>query len=84
MKKKFTLIFIISVTGIVISCGGKNSKSSKENNKKETVFIDPQTVLRTIEGVPIGLNINFYLDDDKATNAQVTMVEAIKNIGIKY
>lgn len=84
MKKIFTLIFIISVTGIVISCGGKNSKSSKENNKKETVFIDPQTVLRTIEGVPIGLNINFYLDDDKATNAQVTMVEAIKNIGIKY
>ena len=50
----------------------------------DVITVNPATVLRQLNGVPIGININFYLDSDEATQAPRTIAETIKAMGIKY
>ena len=41
-------------------------------------------VLNTLENNPIGININFYVDDDNTSQTPKKMSAALKEMGVKY
>jgi alpha-L-arabinofuranosidase len=82
---RIILTSLFTLTIGVVSFGCLTSKSLfLEKQDIQTVTIDTEAVLRRMNGIPIGINLNFYLDSDKATKASTPLAIAIKNMGVKY
>ena len=78
MKKIiYSAIFIISSV-ILSSCDSSPSVNA------EIIKIDPENVAHQFENIPIGMNLNFYIDADKTTKAETPLADALRKMGVKY
>ena len=78
MKKFiYSAIFIISFF-VLSSCDSSPSIDS------EIINIDPENVANQFDNIPIGMNLNFYIDADKTTKAATPLAVALRKMGVKY
>lgn len=55
--------------------------------KKEVnipIIVYPDSVLNDISNNPIGINIDYFIDDDKFLNPKIHTADALKAMGVKY
>jgi len=55
-------------------------------NKEESVTIEvfPGTILNDVSHHPIGINVNYLMDDDKYLKPAVRTADALKAMGVRY
>ena len=80
-KKIFIIVACLCLVTAVVITVTKVTTSKKE---MEVVTIDPTSILKLLDGVPIGINVNFYLDSDESMEAPRSIEETIKAMGVKY
>jgi hypothetical protein len=52
---------------------------------QDLITVDPASVVADVSRKPIGININFLLDDDaNRTNAIQSLADALKEAGVRY
>lgn len=70
------MMIFLSLMSIFNSCkGGKNTAD---------IIIYPDSVLSDISHHPIGINIDYFMDDDKYLKPSVSTANALKAMGVKY
>ena len=67
----------------VLSLSGFQSCDFSPDNVT-VVRIYPDSVLSDIANHPIGINVNYFMDDDNYLNPKVKTAEALKQMGVRY
>jgi alpha-L-arabinofuranosidase len=50
----------------------------------QTITVYPDSVLNDVSSHPIGINLDFFMDDDQYLMPAIKTVDAIKKLGIRY
>lgn len=74
-------IFVLMHAIIFQQCINKHSDPNKEITIV-SVFID--SVLSDVSNHPIGMNLDYYMDDDKFLKPDRSTAEALKAMGVRY
>lgn len=48
------------------------------------VEIDPNLILNDVSNKPIGINVNYLMDDDYFLKPKISLAETLKKMGVKY
>lgn len=84
-KALFTLI--IGMTAIsCTACSDSNTPEIPDTpvGVEGAVVFNKNKVLRTFETNPSGMNLNYFVDDDKNLNPTHPLAESLKKMGVKY
>lgn len=79
-----------SICGVVffillcITACANDTKNGENIQAVKIVTIEPDRVINRFEEIPIGLNVNYFIDNDKINNPEIPLSEAIKSLGVKY
>ncbi|MCX6328116.1 MAG: hypothetical protein NTZ85_01195 [Bacteroidia bacterium] len=78
MKKNFCLIIVVFFFSVVLfyRCAEQRTVNS--------IFIYPDSVLNDVSNHPIGINVDYFMDDDKYLNPSIRTADALKAMGVKY
>ena len=77
MRYKYCYLILI-IVGSFVTRGCSDTKS----RVRVTVF--PDSVLSNVSNHPVGINVDYFMDDDKFLKPARSTVEALKSMGIKY
>ena len=78
-SKRFFL-FLILLPGAIDFVQGQNLKS----NSKVSINIYPDSTLSDVSHHPVGMNLDYFTDDDKYLKPKRSLVDALKAMGVKY
>ncbi len=56
-------------------------------HKKEapvTILVYPDSVLNDVSSHPVGINVDYFMDDDNYLKPAIRTADALKAMGIKY
>lgn len=73
MRRSF---FLIAALAFLFSCGG--------NAQTVTVTVHTDSVLNSFSAKPVGINLDYLMDDDQYLQPKRGLVEALKAMGVKY
>jgi len=59
-----------------------NSFASKKQNPIVTIYTD--SILNNFSNKPIGINVNFFMDNDRFLHPKRSTADALKAMGVKY
>lgn len=74
MDKNFLVVLILLFSSLALS-----SQTSQVN-----ITVYPDSVLNDITDFPLGINVDYFMDDDKYLKPQISTVDALKTMGAKY
>ncbi len=78
MKRNYCFIALIFLSLIIFS------SSSQEKNASISIMIRPDSVLNDISGHPVGINLDYFMDNDKYLKPHRRTADALKAMGVKY
>ena len=61
-----------------------DSVAPSDSGHRETVQVDARVELNDVYHHPIGINLNYLMDDDALLRPAVGIVDALKALGVKY
>jgi hypothetical protein len=78
MKKSvpFYLLFSLLIIPIVRQCGSFQTAT--------TIAVFPDSVLSDVSHHPIGINLDYFMDDDNYLKPPIPTAEALKKMGVRY
>ena len=72
----FFLSFVISFTILLHACNSSNYET--------IIHIFPDSVLSDVSNHPVGINTDYFMDDDNYLNPERKLVDALRDMGVKY
>jgi hypothetical protein len=69
-------LLLMAVMGLSNSCG--------KNDNEVMVQVYPDSVLSEVSSHPVGINIDYFTDDDKYLRPARRTADALKDMGVKY
>ncbi len=81
MKIITNLLFIIAV-GLLICC--KHKISSAQDATVTTIQVYPDSVLNDVSNKPLGINLDYFMDNDNFLKPERSTTDALKEMGVKY
>jgi hypothetical protein len=60
------------------------SQSCKHNENTVTIQVYPDSALTDVSHHPVGINVDYYMDDDNYLKPQRRTADALKAMGVKY
>lgn len=75
MKKNSAVTISFFVIQALTSC---------HTNKITELIVFPDSVLSYVSGHPVGININYFMDDDNYLKPKHRTADALKEMGVKY
>src|SRR4030042_6679641 len=76
--KKFTLIFLIPVWIVLFFTGCRE----EPEGTVVTIYID--SVLADVSHHPVGINLDYFMDDDNYLQPARRTADALKAMGVRY
>ncbi|MCX6255760.1 MAG: hypothetical protein NTV31_14985 [Bacteroidia bacterium] len=80
IKTIINCLFIVSFMLLLIPSG----KGQSAKKPVVDVFVYPDSVLNDVSDHPIGINLDYFMDDDHYLKPQRKTTDALKAMGIKY
>lgn len=78
MKTNAIIVFLILIAGAILIIGCRQTET-------ETVIqIYPDSVLSDVSHHPIGINVDYFMDDDNYLQPERRTADALKAMGVKY
>jgi len=78
MKKNFWLTIIVSLFSLLLF----NRCAEKEG--ADSIVIYPDSVLSDVSNHPIGINVDYFMDDDNYLKPSRSTIDALKAMGVRY
>jgi len=78
MKRSYFLLFYIFCAFI------SHGKPKDENSNIKTISIYPDKIINQFDQNPIGININYFIDNDKINHPTNQLSQTIKKMGVKF
>lgn len=78
MKKSCTLLLTISVFMILTEFGCRSNESTT------VIYVYPDSVLSDVSRHPIGINLDYFMDDDKYLKPERSTTDALNAMGVTY
>ena len=72
-KKVITLLLSALCTG-----------SFAQDKNPVTIRLYPDSIANDISKFPLGINLDYFMDDDQYLKPQIRTADALKNLGVKY
>lgn len=82
MGKKIYGFILFVYLCIAVSAG--EFRKGRESNTINIITINTSRVINRFEQNPIGLNLNYFIDNDKVSNPSISLADAIKRMGVRY
>lgn len=60
------------------------ANSFAQKNKKLAIQIFPDSIVNDIGNYPIGINLDYFMDDDKYLKPKIRTADVLKTMGVKY
>lgn len=73
----FVIIIIVAFAGIF-------TDSCRQQQNETLIHIYPDSVLSDVSNHPIGINVNYFMDDDNYLKPASRTADALKDMGVKY
>jgi len=70
------MLLILAVSTLVFSC--------QEPGNGITIHVYPDSVLADVSHHPVGINVDYFMDDDNYLNPERRTADALKAMGVKY
>lgn len=79
MKKLYSLLSIFSILTLYFfgSC-------SEHESEITSIKVFPDSVLNNVSNPPVGINVNYFMDDDNYLKPERRTADALKEMGVKY
>ncbi|MFO7670474.1 MAG: hypothetical protein R6W31_12515 [Bacteroidales bacterium] len=78
MKKSIQLVVSLSALASLLSCQRPDAKNPV------VVQIFPDSVLSEVSHHPVGINLDYFTDDDNYLKPAIRTADALKSMGVKY
>lgn len=75
--KVYFIVFLISASGFQFDALGQELNTVK-------ISIYPDSILSDVSQHPLGINLDYFMDDDKYLHPRHRLVDALKAMGVKY
>ncbi len=75
----FYLMLFISLSAIEIA-----EAQSFNNSRQVAINVYPDSVLNDVSNHPLGINLDYFMDDDKYLHPKRKLADALKAMGVKY
>jgi hypothetical protein len=76
---KLFLIFILGLLDI-----GYCNAQRKDNSESLSIYIYPDSVLNNVSDHPLGINLDYFMDNDQYLRPKRRLADALKAMGVKY
>jgi alpha-N-arabinofuranosidase len=76
--KNFTVTWVLFILLVA------SFQSCKENENRVTIQVYPDSVLTDVSHHPVGINVNYFMDDDKYLKPARRIADALKAMGVKF
>jgi alpha-L-arabinofuranosidase len=80
MKKD--LLFILSITTILFCASCQNYRQTDGESVQIIVYVD--SILSDVSHRPVGINLDYFMDDDNYLKPAISTTEALRKMGVKY
>ena len=60
------------------------SNSFAQNKQAQTIKVYTDSILNHLPNNPIGINMDYFMDDDHYLKPQISTANALKKMGVKY
>jgi hypothetical protein len=84
MKQYIFLVRILVLLFVILIVFFKCSDQSRVTEEENTIIIYPDSILNDVSNHPVGINLDYYMDDDNFLNPARSIAEALKEMGVKY
>jgi len=78
MKKNLCHIILVFFFSIILFCG------CQKRSAIVSIMIYPDSVLSDVSRHPVGINVNYFMDDDKYLKPSRRTADALKAMGVRY
>jgi hypothetical protein len=78
MKRSYFLIILIFLSLVTLIYG------FQEKNTPVTILIRPDSVLNDVSNHPVGINVDYFMDNDRYLKPRRRTADALKAMGVKY
>ena len=78
-----SLFFPLMFAAIAIACNNREA-SDTPSGPVVSINVFPDSVLNDVTNQPLGINLNYFMDDDNYLKPSIRTADALKTMGVKY
>ena len=79
-----TRSYFIALLLLLLIPACRTAKQVPPQSNLETVRVFPDSVLNDVSNHPVGINLDYLMDDDRYLNPKRRTADALKAMGVKY